>query len=343
VTPDLQCYQPIVPFNCTPFTSSRDPADVNSLTVADIDVVMAIGDSITAGFGMLASCIITVFRESVGTSWSIGGDYTSDELITIPNILKNYNPNLKGYSTGSRLYGFSSEGTNLNAAISGSTANELLDQAKWLVNAINDPNSGVDVQKDWKLLTLFIGANDLCGFCEDPAAKGAANYEQKLTEVLNFLQANIPRVFVNLAAPVDVTQLYELNGEGILCNLLHGFECPCGTTDDAEVRQSVSDEHKKFLDAGIRVSKHFNSTTFAVVVQPFFTNTALPKNQDGSNDMSYFAPDCFHFGLNGHQAAAVALWNNMLEPTVSKDQNYDWPVEAIKCPTDNQYLTTNNN
>jgi len=59
--------------------------------------------------------------------------------------------------------------------------------------------------------------------------------------------------------------------------------------------------------------------------------------------MSYFAPDCFHFGLNGHQAAAVALWNNMLEPTVSKDQNYDWPVEAIKCPTDNQYLTTNNN
>jgi len=314
------------------------------LTVADIDVVMAMGDSITAGFGMVASCILTIFRESVGTSWSIGGDYSSNELITIPNILKNYNPNLKGYSTGSRLYGFSSSGTNLNAAQSGARSVDLPEQAKWLVDALKDPQSGVDVQKDWKLLTLFIGGNDLCAVCDDPANNNAANYEQKLTEALKYIQANIPRVFVNVAAAVDVTELHQLNDEGMLCSLLHGYECPCGTSDDESVRKSVSEEHQRFLDAGYRVSQLFNDDpTFTVVMQPFFTNTHVPKRQDGSNDMSYFAPDCFHFALNGHQASAVALWNNMFQSVGSKDESYDWPVEALTCPTSSKYLATNTN
>ena len=25
----------------------------------------------------------------------------------------------------------------------------------------------VDVEQDWKLITLFIGGNDLCGYCRD--------------------------------------------------------------------------------------------------------------------------------------------------------------------------------
>jgi len=344
VTPDLECIEPIVPYTCTPFTSSRDPDNVNQLTVADIDVVMAMGDSITAGFGEVASCILTVFRESVGTSWSIGGDYSTDQLITIPNILKHYNPNLKGYSTGWRIYSFSSAGSRLNAAISGARSVNLLEQAKWLVEQLNDKKSGVDVQKDWKMLTIFIGGNDLCAFCDDPNDNSAANYEQKLTEALKYLQANVPRVFVNIAAAVDVTELYQLNGEGILCSLLHGFECPCGTSDDKSVRDSVSAEHQKYLDAGSRVSQLFNDDPqFTVVMQPFFTNTHVPLDSKGNIDMSYFAPDCFHFSVKAHQAAAVGLWNNMLEKVGSKDPSYDWPVEPITCPTPDQYIPTNTN
>jgi len=39
-------------------------------------------------------------------------------------------------------------------------------QTRLLVDRINnDPN--IDAANDWKIVTLFIGGNDLCGFCND--------------------------------------------------------------------------------------------------------------------------------------------------------------------------------
>ena len=35
----------------------------------------------------------------LGISWSIGGDYTYSKILTLPNILRQYNPKLKGFST----------------------------------------------------------------------------------------------------------------------------------------------------------------------------------------------------------------------------------------------------
>lgn len=34
--------------------------------------------------------------------------------------------------------------------------------------------------------------------------------------------------------------------------------------------------------------------------------------QDGKIDFSYFAPDCFHFTIKGHEELAKGLWNNMV-------------------------------
>lgn len=35
----------------------------------------------------------------LGVSWSIGGDHTFEKVPSLPNILRLYNPNLKGFST----------------------------------------------------------------------------------------------------------------------------------------------------------------------------------------------------------------------------------------------------
>ena len=56
------------------------------------------GDSLTAAFGAGAGSIFSVFTEYRGMSWSIGGDNTVAKTFTLPNILKNYNPNVKGKS-----------------------------------------------------------------------------------------------------------------------------------------------------------------------------------------------------------------------------------------------------
>lgn len=64
---------------------------------AQVDVVMALGDSITAGFGMEGKR--GGLHEYRGKSWSIGGD---DNATTLPNFLRHYNPNITGYSVGRR-------------------------------------------------------------------------------------------------------------------------------------------------------------------------------------------------------------------------------------------------
>jgi len=35
----------------------------------------------------------------LGISWSIGGDYHYSKILTLPNILRQYNAKLKGFST----------------------------------------------------------------------------------------------------------------------------------------------------------------------------------------------------------------------------------------------------
>jgi hypothetical protein len=62
-----------------------------------VDVVLALGDSITAGFGMEGK--IGGLHEYRGKSWSIGGDANAT---TLPNFVKQYNPNVTGYSIGRR-------------------------------------------------------------------------------------------------------------------------------------------------------------------------------------------------------------------------------------------------
>lgn len=80
--------------------STKVPKSVNKLTPGDIDIVGAIGDSLTAGNGAFATNILQVLIENKGVSWSIGGQGTWHKYLTIPNILKEFNPKLYGYSLG---------------------------------------------------------------------------------------------------------------------------------------------------------------------------------------------------------------------------------------------------
>ena len=81
----------------TPATS------VHKLTPFDVGVVAAMGDSITAAFAACAQCIVEIVEECRGASWSIGGVDDFSTSVTLPNILKQYNANLTGFSTGSNI------------------------------------------------------------------------------------------------------------------------------------------------------------------------------------------------------------------------------------------------
>lgn len=76
---------------------------MHQLKPGDIDIVGAIGDSLTAGNGAMALDILQIFVENKGVSWSIGGEENWRKFLTLPNILKEFNPNLYGYSLSKGL------------------------------------------------------------------------------------------------------------------------------------------------------------------------------------------------------------------------------------------------
>lgn len=63
-----------VPFPCNinNTRSEKRPTSVHKLRPGDIDVVGAIGDSLTAGYGLLATNPLQVLLENRGISFSIG-------------------------------------------------------------------------------------------------------------------------------------------------------------------------------------------------------------------------------------------------------------------------------
>lgn len=89
--------------------STSVPTSVHKLTPGDIDVIGALGDSLTAANGALAVNSLQTLLENRGISWSIGGRDNWRKFITLPNLIKVYNPNLYGYSEAMHAVGFQRE------------------------------------------------------------------------------------------------------------------------------------------------------------------------------------------------------------------------------------------
>jgi phospholipase B1 len=110
--------------------------------------------------------------------------------------LKEFNPNLTGYSTGTGE--FSSPNSQLNVAFPVSADADALKQAKVLVRRIRK-NPKINFNEDWKMVTIFFGANDICsGQCYNKVDFSPQMHYKKLMVALDYLQKNLPRTFVNL-------------------------------------------------------------------------------------------------------------------------------------------------
>jgi hypothetical protein len=129
--PDYFEYTPFKQTNFTfdcdvdSMTSPSVPSSVHELRPGDIKVVGAMGDSITAALGAAARTIPGLIFEFRGRSWSIGGQSKLERVVTMPNILKKFNPDLKGYSTLDDISFLFRKGVGFNAAVSGQESNHI--------------------------------------------------------------------------------------------------------------------------------------------------------------------------------------------------------------------------
>ncbi|PIO66436.1 hypothetical protein TELCIR_11848 [Teladorsagia circumcincta] len=147
-----------------PYKSKEVPKSVHSVRFADIKVFAALGDSLSAGNGANARGPLGLLKEFRGVSF-VGGDMTLEEHITIPNVLRKFNPNLFGYSTGTGKWN-SWKVSKLNMAIPGSEAKDMPVQAQRLVDVMRQRNE-INITNDWKLVNIFVGGNDVCRHCHE--------------------------------------------------------------------------------------------------------------------------------------------------------------------------------
>jgi len=101
--PNYFSYNPIQmgriqPFQCIIDLGSSKATSVHRLRPSDIKAVGAMGDSLTASLGSFAQSILGLLIEFRGRSFSHGGDLNLESLVTMPNILKKFNPSIKGTS-----------------------------------------------------------------------------------------------------------------------------------------------------------------------------------------------------------------------------------------------------
>eukprot|EP00040_Diaphanoeca_grandis_P003182 m.24073 g.24073 ORF g.24073 m.24073 type:complete len:402 (-) comp14470_c0_seq1:294-1499(-) len=326
--------------DCEGSPSTSNPSTIHQLRPGDIKVVGAIGDSVTAGFGELSRTVLDLLNEYRGSSWCMGGEGDADSLTSVPNLLKLFGSPAIGQSKGQNVAGFPNAGAGLNIAISGAIAQGMAAQAVDLIKKMKETRE-INYEEDWKVITLWIGGNDLCAVCNDNERNQPYAYTQYIEEALDILQRDVPRAFVNLVSILDIVELAEVNAG--FCSLINRNVCPCGTSEDPEVLARVSRDGREMqlLTAELAAkSKYHSSNDFTVELQPFFTESKVPRGPDGKPDLEFFAPDCFHFSKMGHEAIATGLWNNMLQAPSKKSLAFV-VGEPLECPTaDAPFLCT---
>ncbi|XP_023012797.2 phospholipase B1, membrane-associated [Leptinotarsa decemlineata] len=343
-----------LPFPCANVTkpgigrSLERPTSVHRLRPGDIDVIGALGDSLVAGNGAMEEFALGTMIEYRGVSWCAGGQGTWREFLTLPNILKEFNPNLTGYSTGTGE--FLSSHSKLNVAFPVAADADALRQAKILVKKMKT-NPEIDVKRDWKMITIFFGANDICsGQCFDQEAASSFNHVRKLARALDYLEKNLPRTLINLIPVLDVSVSLRIK-RTIMCRFLHRLFCECFHRggNEMDVITSLTKAYQTAEEELIASGRYDRREDFTVVLQPFMKLFNAPDDPvhrfDEVIDISFITHDCFHFSQKGHALAANLLWNNLVEPVGRKStKKLKYILETFECPKPNSpYLFTNRN
>uniref|UniRef100_A0A914WME2 Phospholipase B1, membrane-associated n=1 Tax=Plectus sambesii TaxID=2011161 RepID=A0A914WME2_9BILA len=324
-------------FSCPNAVSATVPTSVNSLRPGDIKVIAAMGDSLTAGNGASANDVLEMLLQYRGEVFSIGGDDDLEHRVTIPNILRKFNPNLFGQSHGIGDVA-EWEVAYLNTAEPGMRSDDLVHQANEMVQKMRSVPDKIDIINDWKLLTIFIGGNDVCDYCHNKQSLDQYHFIENIKEALTVLQENIPRLIVSLVSVLHVEVVRIVDHDLPFCQFLHNVaECGCADDPTFTVQQMsqietayTSMEHELLLNGTFDTKEDFT-----LIVQPLLSNTTtVPRKPDGTIDTSYYTPDCFHFSAKLHSIVARGLWNNMLAPVGSKQNDFPFNSDnaTLTCP-----------
>ena len=206
----------------------------------------------------------------------------------------------------------------------------------------------VNIEEDWKMITMLIGSNDLCASCNPNFTQGDPDvWIQDVTEALDYLHTNSPRTFVNVVQLFNITAVTDTilsnEEEGPVCRIFGMAICPCFYSDREQFTR-FNEQYQEKLEALIASGRYDTRDNFTAVLQPFFQTSFVFREVDSQPDLSNMAVDCTHLSPRGNRNLALGIWNNLLERVGEKNQVFTDPIDEINCPTDtNPYFYTSKN
>ncbi|KAK5979273.1 Phospholipase B1 membrane-associated, partial [Trichostrongylus colubriformis] len=247
-----------------------------------------------------------------GAAFPIGGDATIDGLVTIPNILLEFNEQLAGVSHGmgkrSRLPDY-----QLNVAESNTETDDLPEQATELVRRLHSFMSLSELREKWTLLTIATGTEEFCNRCDTPN-------HASIRRALGIIRKGIPKAFVVLLGPVHVASSYKLH-----INLLSP-RCRC--------LESISMKKYRMLvgrwrEIFVKVQNEFNSLKHAT-----FGVLAIPRLPIHSREPeSLLVPGKTLLNRKGHAYAAKWMWNRLMAGPSYNFSNSIFSQDSYYCPS----------
>ncbi|XGW20583.1 hypothetical protein V3C99_003961 [Haemonchus contortus] len=297
-------------FACPKIKSDlKTGTSIGDLSPEDITIIASMGDALATGMGLWPKTNIE-FR---GAAFPSGGDATIDGLITIPNILREFNSHLIGVSHGMGTRDQLPE-TQLSVAESGATTDKMPEQARELVRRLKNLVQ-VNYMDHWTMVIVTIGTEEVCSRCTSPNVTA-------LTEAIDILQNNLPRGFVVLLGPIHVSFPHKLKG-----NLLKS-RCECSREASNTLMEQLSADWKKaFEDLQEHVDKSpFRAATFGILAIPELTITSRYP-------YGLFIPNKPLLNRRGHNYATKWLWNRLIA-----GENYNLSAavlsqDAYFCPS----------
>uniref|UniRef100_A0A915AB11 Phospholipase B1, membrane-associated n=1 Tax=Parascaris univalens TaxID=6257 RepID=A0A915AB11_PARUN len=296
---------------------------VHNVRPSDIGVVAALGDSFSVGYGAFSNGAGT-FDSHPEVSFCMGGEGDLKEYITIPNILRRLGASLIGYST--------KESVGLNFAFPGAQSLHLHRQAVELVQQFPE-----EVKSNkWKLLTIFIGLNDMGHELFQHRGLDALRdrYKANLKDALRVLASHLNRTIVSIVSVPNMATFLEAQASA--SRLVPHFA-------DVNMRRmcdSLNSAIESLVEDG-----SFERDDFTLVQQPLFSSEdEAPKTSTGAVDTALYASDLLHLSQKGQAMYAAALWNNMLEPVGAKSSRYLTYPYRLRLPNENcPYIRTSKN
>ncbi|KAI9224473.1 hypothetical protein BC828DRAFT_343808 [Blastocladiella britannica] len=160
-----------------------------------------------------------------GKVFSIGGD---DKELTIPNFMKSVSDSSSLVGAPKAISLPLAQGKGMDRAVSGAIAQDLPGQATSLVNLLLLPRYLIH-RSQWKLVTVLIGANNVCGDCLPDDRANTTAVVNSVREALLTLRNSAPRWKINLLGVPSVTQVYDAALPVPYCaKVFERFHfCPC--------------------------------------------------------------------------------------------------------------------